>query len=305
MGRALLAAVVVVFAPVAAVITFILLPFGVSVCLGISVAMVALAFWVLVRFRLVDPQANSLGSLFAGMVSPTLAGALGILSYSSLTRASADRDSDFVFRLTLTVLAMALPCIATLAIAGFARRRRPLGAAGRAGVGLAIASLVLTWIPVNGLIARHRQAQNLALDVVMAPPFDTVDIRGERHRLEDHAGKVILINIWATWCGPCRAEMPQIERLYQSRKENGLMVFGLSTEEAARQRQFAEDVVVSYPLLTVEGNVPETYSQTGRYPANFLIDREGRLRTAPSTDEPFSSLEATVDALLAAPGGDH
>jgi len=302
MGKRLLAAAVVLLAPVGALVTFIRVPVGPVPSVGIGVAIVALAFWILVRFRLVDRQANSLGSLFAGMVSPVLAGFLGAMSYTLLTRASTDRDSDFVSRLAVTILAMALPCIATLAIAGFARRRRPLGAAGRAGVGLAVASLLLTWIPINGLIARQRQADNLALDVVQAPPFDTIDIHGERHRLEDHGGKVVLINIWATWCGPCRVEMPEIERLYQSRKKDGLVVFGLSTEEAALQREFAEKVVVSYPLLTVEGNVPQTYSQTGRYPANFLIDREGRLRTAPSTDEPFAHLEAMVDALLAGEG---
>jgi peroxiredoxin len=94
--------------------------------------------------------------------------------------------------------------------------------------------------------------------------------------------------------------MPKLERLYQSRKDDGLVVFGLSTEDVELQKQFAEEVVVSYPLLTALGDVPETFSQTGRYPANFLIDRSGRLRPAPSVEEPFSSLEADVDALLAA-----
>ena len=94
--------------------------------------------------------------------------------------------------------------------------------------------------------------------------------------------------------------MPQIEQLYHSRKQDGLVVFGFSNEEADLQRKFAEDVGVSYPLLTVEGSVPETYSRTARYPVNFVVDREGRLRSAPSTDEPFANLEALVDSLLAA-----
>jgi len=300
MARALLAVVVVVLTSIGALITFIRLPYNTLVCLAVSLSMVGLACWVLVRFRFVDPQASSVRTLFAGMAAPSLAGAAGFMTYGSLTQASANRDADFAFRLGATIAVMAVPGLATLAIAFFTGRRQPLGAAGKGGVALAILSLALTWIPINGLRARKQQAENLALDVVAAPPFDTVDIRGERHRLEDHAGKVVLINIWATWCGPCRREMPQIEQLYQSRKQDGLVVFGLSKEEADLQREFAEEVGVSYPLLTVEGSVPETYSRTARYPANFVIDREGHLRSAPSTDEPFANLEAMIDSLLAA-----
>ena len=77
------------------------------------------------------------------------------------------------------------------------------------------------------------------------------------------------------------------------------MIFGLSTEEVEIQLTFAEEVTVSYPLLTIQGEVPEIFSATARYPANFLIDREGNLRPAPSVDQPFANLKAAVDALLA------
>ena len=137
---------------------------------------------------------------------------------------------------------------------------------------------------------------------VKAPVLDTADIYGKRHRLADHDGKVVLVNVWATWCRPCRKEMPDLERLYQSRKDDGFMIFGLSTEEVETQLTFTEEVTVSYPLLTIQGDVPEIFSATARYPANFLIDREGNLRPAPSVDQPFANLEAAVDALLADKG---
>ena len=77
------------------------------------------------------------------------------------------------------------------------------------------------------------------------------------------------------------------------------MVFGLSTEDVDVQRTFVgERVSVSYPLLTIEGAVPDIYRTTARHPANFLIDREGRLQPAPSTEQPFEKLEAAVNALL-------
>jgi peroxiredoxin len=237
-------------------------------------------------------------TLVVGIASPVLAAAIGAGVYSALTRASTDRDADFVFRLTTTAIAMVLPFVITLFFAMGDRRQSVLSTSGKVGLVVAFFSLALAWLPVRGMLARARQAENLALTGVEAPPFDTVDIDGNSHRLSDHEGKVVLVNIWATWCTPCRREMPDLERLYQSRKDDGFMIFGLSTEDVPTQQKFADEVVVSYPLLTIDGDVPEIYSQTARYPANFLIDRNGRLQPAPSVDQPFENLEAAVDALL-------
>ena len=244
-------------------------------------------------------KVSSYRVLIAGILSPLAAALFGMVVYATLTRASADRDKDFVFRLSLTTLAMAVPFIATLALAIGDRRRNALTTSGRIGLTLALLSLALTWLPIQGAIARARQARNLALQNVTAPPFDTVDVFGKRHRLEDHAGKVVLVNVWATWCPPCRKEMPELDRLYREREDQGFIVFGLSTEDVDVQRKFVgERVSVSYPLLTIEGAVPDIYRTTVRYPATFLIDRKGRLQPAPSTEQPFEELEAAVNALL-------
>jgi peroxiredoxin len=236
--------------------------------------------------------------LIAGILSPLAAALFGMVVYAALTKASADRDKDFVFRLSLTTLAMAVPFITTLALALGDHRRNALTTSSRIGLALALFSLALTWVPIQGAIARARQARNLALQNVTAPPFDTVDVVGKRHRLQEHAGKVVLVNVWATWCAPCRKEMPELDRLYQKRKDQGFMVFGLSTEDVDVQRTVADRLSVTYPLLTINGAVPDIYRTTARYPANFLIDREGRLQPAPSTEQPFEKLEAAVNALL-------
>jgi peroxiredoxin len=167
-------------------------------------------------------------------------------------------------------------------------------------IGLAIAtlSLAMLWVPLNGLVQRSRQAANLALDRVPAPEMHTVDLAGRTHRLSDYRGKVVLLNIWATWCGPCRREMPDLERLYNEKSSQGLVVLGLSMEEPELQRSFADEIGVSYPLLTAEGDIPDVFSTTARYPSNFLIDRKGELRPAPSTDEPFENLVQAVEELL-------
>jgi peroxiredoxin len=239
-------------------------------------------------------------TLIAGLISPFAAAGLGLLVYLTLTRASADRDADFGFRLSATAVGMAIPFLITCVLALLDRKRGPLGPKGILGLGLAVVSLGLTWLPVRGAVARAKQAELLALEGVPAPLFETLDIAGTTHRLSDHEGKVVLINIWATWCPPCRKEMPDLDELYRDRRDRGFIVFGLSTEDVATQRSFAESTVsVSYPLLTIEGDVPEIYRTTARYPANFLIDRVGRLTPAPSTERPFEELVAKVDRLLA------
>ena len=68
---------------------------------------------------------------------------------------------------------------------------------------------------------------------VAAPLFETTDLSGNRQRLADYKGKVVLVNIWATWCAPCRAEMPALDRLYQERKDRGFVVLGMSDESIA------------------------------------------------------------------------
>jgi thiol-disulfide isomerase/thioredoxin len=163
-----------------------------------------------------------------------------------------------------------------------------------------VLSLALTYLPIRGAIDRSRQLRNLAAQSVPAPPFDTVDVLGRSHRLSDHAGEVVLVNVWATWCPPCRKEMPSLDRLYRNRKDQGLMVFGLSTEDVEVQRRFLDEQrpAVTYPLLTVDGIVPDLFRAVVRYPATFLIDRGGRLQPATGTDEPFATLEARVDSLL-------
>jgi peroxiredoxin len=236
--------------------------------------------------------------LIAGILSPLVALFLYVLVYGTLTRYSADLEKDWLLRLSLSTLAMTVPFVITVALAIKDGRAQAFSLSGKIGLTIAILSLGPAWKPVSDGILRSRQSRNLAMRDVAAPPFDTPDLLGKTQRLADQRGKVVLVNIWATWCGPCREEMPKLDRLYRERQDRGFIVFGLSDESVNLQRKFVEQVPVSYPLLTVSGAVPSLYRDIARYPAIFLIDRQGRLQPAPGPDQPFEKVEGAVDALL-------
>jgi thiol-disulfide isomerase/thioredoxin len=236
--------------------------------------------------------------LVCGLLSPVLTLVLYVLVYGILTRFSRDLEKDWLSRLSWSALAMVLPFLVTAILAIKENRNHRLSASGKIGLALATLSLGLVWIPVGDGILRWKQTRNMGMHDVVAPLFDTVDIQGNAERLSAQKGKVVLVNIWATWCGPCRTEMPKLDQLYRERKDKGLMVFGLSGEDVGIQQKFMQQVPVSYPLLTVKGSVPSLYRDIARYPAIFLIDRSGRLQPAPGPDQPFEKVEAAVDALL-------
>lgn len=236
--------------------------------------------------------------LLCGILSPVLALILYGVVYGTLTRYSTNLEGDWRFRLSLSTIAMTIPFFVTVILAMRARRSGAFSLSAKVGLLLATLSLGLAAFPLRDGLLRTKQTRNLAMHDVPAPLFDTVDINGNAERLRDQTGKVVLVNVWATWCGPCRSEMPKLDHLFRDQKDKGLIVFGLSQEDVGVQQRFLQQVPVSYPLLTVNGTVPNLYRDVARYPAIFLIDRRGRLQPAPGPDQSFEKLERAVEALL-------
>jgi peroxiredoxin len=125
-------------------------------------------------------------------------------------------------------------------------------------------------------------AQRLGLqppkEEVEAPDFTLKDLTGRKVRLTDFRGKVVFLNFFATWCVPCRAEMPAMERLHRNFRDKGLVVLAVDIQESARTvRPFMRDLKLSFPaLLDEDGSVAYMYS-VRPVPATYLISRDGRI----------------------------
>lgn len=236
--------------------------------------------------------------LVSGILSPFVAIFLSVLVNGILMKLSINPEKDWRFRLSVSTVVMAVPFIVTLVLAIKERCRAALSLSGKIGMAIAVLSLGLIAKPLSDGLTRSKQEQNSLMHDVPAPLFDTPDLSGKPRRLADYKGKVILVNVWATWCGPCRAEIPALDRLYREQESRGFVVLGMSDESIETQKKFQHEVKVSYPLLTVTGNVPRFYRDIARYPAMFLIDRQGRLQPAPDPELPFEKVTETVGALL-------
>ena len=154
------------------------------------------------------------------------------------------------------------------------------------------------WLPVAGVVAVLLAlvgAGWLARDRILpvgvgsdAPDFAATDLRGRPMSVDSLRGEVVLLNIWATWCGPCREEMPSMQRLYQELGDEGLRIVAVSIDAASGGvdadgrpggdiAAFGREYGLTFDLWhDPSGRVARTYSTTG-VPESFVIGRDGRI----------------------------
>ena len=113
-----------------------------------------------------------------------------------------------------------------------------------------------------------------------APQFALKDLKGRVARLADYKGKVLLINFWATWCAPCRAEMPDLARLQKEYETRGLQIIGITHPPFKGQsvRRMAKRLKVNYPILLGTPRVSAEYGVSDVLPVTFVVDRDGKIR---------------------------
>ena len=117
------------------------------------------------------------------------------------------------------------------------------------------------------------------LSVSPAPDFTARTVAGPNLRLQAQRGQVVLVNFWATWCGPCREEMPQLNRLYEKYRSAGFVLLGVNVDEDPRNAAAtAAKLGIKFPvLLDGDKTVSKLYGLNAM-PSTVLIDRDGRLR---------------------------
>jgi peroxiredoxin len=111
------------------------------------------------------------------------------------------------------------------------------------------------------------------------PQFVLRDVDGRTVRLSDYHGKVVLINFWATWCPPCRAEMPDLVKLQREHRKDGLQIIGITypPEQKGRVRRFARTLKVNYPIILGTRELKARFSSDDILPSTIVIDRDGKV----------------------------
>jgi peroxiredoxin len=149
----------------------------------------------------------------------------------------------------------------------------PLSASRRKFVMIALAGSLLggcTSSPTVSAVASDRKAaQNFAL----------ADANGAPIKLSDYKGKVVLLNFWATWCGPCKVEIPWFIEFEKTYKDRGFVTLGVSMDDDGWKavKPFMAQRAINYPVTIGNDRVAELYGGIDSLPTTFLIDREGRI----------------------------
>ena len=112
-----------------------------------------------------------------------------------------------------------------------------------------------------------------------APDFTLRTMNGPNLRLHEQRGRVVMVNFWATWCGPCRQEMPQLDRLYQKYKSSGFVLLGVNVDEDARKASdVAAKLGVTFPVLLDTDKAVSKLYDLSTMPSTVIIDRDGKVR---------------------------
>ena len=138
--------------------------------------------------------------------------------------------------------------------------------------------LALAWPVCAGTDPPRGLRLQAPSESVEAPVFSLPDLTGKKIQLKDYRGKLVFLNFFATWCGPCRQEMPGMERLFRAYRDKGLVVLAVNIEQSPKTiRPFVQELKLSFPvLLDADGSVSHDYGIRA-LPVSFLVGRDGNL----------------------------
>ena len=161
------------------------------------------------------------------------------------------------------------------------------------------------WLAVIGLLVwRFGPQVGAALGIGRgtepAPDFEVVTLEGDTLRLSELHGQVVLLNFWATWCAPCRLEMPGFERVWEDYRSRGFVIVGLSTDRGVRSEveEWVRRRGITYPIAFAPGAVVRAYGGARVLPTSILIGPEGRIAHRVEGFYAEPALRAAIRRLL-------
>jgi len=133
-----------------------------------------------------------------------------------------------------------------------------------------------------------------------APDFALKDVHGQTVRLSDFKGKVVLLNFWATWCAPCKVEIPWFMDFEQKYKDRGLVVLGVSMDEEGWEvvKPFLDRMKINYRVVIGNDEVSQSYGGVDALPTTLLVDRNGMIASKHEGLAPKSEYEKEILGLL-------
>jgi len=177
------------------------------------------------------------------------------------------------------------------------------------GIIIAIAILVYLGLHVSSSSSSHASVSaststpHGALQGQLAPDFELTSLDGRRVKLSDLRRKVVLINFWATWCAPCRVEMPWFVDLNKRYQLQGLAFVGIDMDDPGQQKQvekFVLEMNVDYTILLGNNTVGDSYGGVRFLPQTFFISRDGKITKSTFGIREKAELEDDIKQLLGA-----
>lgn len=160
-----------------------------------------------------------------------------------------------------------------------------------------IASLILVAVAAVRAFSPGSPTTGFLIPPLNLPNLQVTDLDGRRISLESSRGRVVLVNFWATWCGPCRQEIPDLKTLRREFSES-LDVLGISTDTSPEGvRTFVKDIEIDYPVVLAAPSVWKTFPPVESLPTTFLLDRDGRLAKVHVGRVPIGEFRREISAL--------
>jgi cytochrome c biogenesis protein CcmG/thiol:disulfide interchange protein DsbE len=138
-----------------------------------------------------------------------------------------------------------------------------------------------------------------------APEFVLKDAEGKDVKLSDYRGKVVLLDFWATWCGPCRIEIPWFSEMERQKKNQGFAVLGVSMDDDGWKvvKPFISEMKMNYRVLLGNDQIAKDYGGLDALPTTFVIDREGKIAFVHVGLASRKDFDEVIDDSLKSPGG--